>query len=106
MSKIKLQDRVHLSFILPQEDSFERLILREEITDKVKITAKEVEEYDIKTLENGAISWKIEDKDNAFDYEFSESEKNYLSSILVELSEEKKLNANMMDMYKTFVQNS
>lgn len=100
---IKLIDRIQLNFILPLEDSFENLLIRDEILEKIKISSKEVELYNIETLKDGQIKFNIKEEKDAFEYEFNESEKNYIKENLIKLSETKKLHVSLLSIYKKIV---
>ncbi len=99
---LTLKDRIQLNFILPQEDNFESLILREEVLESVKIDSKDIKKYKIKTSDDGNILFEIKDKDNKFIYKFTESQSNYIGEKLVELSDKKKLNSDLLSLYKLF----
>lgn len=99
--KFTLSDRINIVQILPQKDNFERLIIREEILDMVKITSAEIEKHQIQTSDAGGVSWK--DNGASWDYDFNGTQANYLRDNLKNLSEKKELDAALINIYKIFV---
>lgn len=100
---LKIGDRIQLQNILPGEDAFERLLMREIILKKVKINEKEISTHNLRT-EGGSIMW--EKSDISYSYEFDENEREYVKGCLKELSDKKKLTADALGLYKTFVNGS
>ena len=100
--KLTLKDRIVLPGIFPKEWKFETLILIEDIKNKLQITQKELEKFEIKT-EWQSIQWNSEWAKKEFDIEFTESEKNTLWNIFKKLSDEWKLSVDFITLYKLFV---
>ena len=100
MKKITLNiaDRISLQQILPAQDSFENLSMRSEILDRIKFSADEIEKNKIKT-ESGQITWQ---ETNPKEYEFHAIEEKYIGDVLKKLSDEKKLQALQVNLYKLF----
>ena len=95
-----IAERISILNIMPDKDNFERLIIREEILEKVKLKINEIDKYDIQTTEKG-ITWN--DDGATFGYTFNKTESNYIRDNLKKLSEENKLEAGLLRIYKTFV---
>ena len=53
--ELTLGDRINIANILPAKDSYERLILRQDILDMVKINSQEVDKYEIKPTPTTAL---------------------------------------------------
>ena len=98
MKKLTIADRISLQQILPVQDSFENLVMRSDILERTKFTSEEIESNNIKS-EDGRISWtETEPKE----YEFHAIEEKYIGDILKKLSDEKKLQALQVNLYKLF----
>jgi hypothetical protein len=97
--KLNIADRISLQQILPQVDSFENLCLRTEILERIKFSSEEIEGNKIKS-EGNQITWS---ETESKEYEFHSIEENYISVILKKISEEKKLQAFQLSLYKLFV---
>ena len=55
--KLSLKNRLILEAILPKEGKFETLIVVQDIRKKITITQEEIVGFEIKSTDNGAISW-------------------------------------------------
>ncbi len=97
----KVKDRLLLVNILPSQGSFEDLIISKDIKSKIDFKQEDLELYEIKTIENNNVTWSAE-KDTWIEIEFTEAEKNFISTTLKKLSEDKKLNVDLIDLYKFF----
>lgn len=106
-TSLSLSDRINLPSIFASEGSYEFLIIKKSIIDKVAIKESEVSKYEIKTITEGErkgwIQWNKEGLDAKFDYDFSELEKNEIKLALKKLSEDKKLNDVTLSLYEKFV---
>ena len=98
---MKILDRLVLQNILPNKTSFEDLIIRKDILQKVEITQEELNLIEFKTVEN-KLTWDGT-KDPNKEIIFTESEKNLIKKSLKSISEKNELEENMMDLYKEFV---
>lgn len=96
--KLKVIERIILSNICPPEDSFLNLVARKELLEKLTLTTEEVENFEVKE-QNGSILWN-ENKEKEIVIKISDSEKEYLSSKLIKLNKDEKLNFNLIDVYK------
>jgi hypothetical protein len=103
-TKLTLSDRMAIGVILPEEGKFEDLIVVEDIKDKVSIQQKELTDYEIQTLANGAVAWSAEKTAGVtFPYEFTDKEKEVIKESLKKLNDSEKLHASHVTLYKTFV---
>lgn len=95
---LKFIERIILSNVCPAEDSFLNLVARKEVLEKISLTPEEIESCNVRE-ENGSILWD-EKNEKEISVKFSGTEKEYLSSKLVKLNKEEKLNFNLIDVYK------
>lgn len=104
---LSLSDRVNLPYIFNPEGTYEFLIIKKSIIDKVSLTELELKKYDIKTIQEGEqkgwITWNKLGVSAKFNYNFSELEKNEIKLALKKLSEDKKLNDVTLSLYEKFV---
>jgi hypothetical protein len=99
---LTLQDRIVMPTVLPERGSFEDMIIREDIREKVQLSQKETSKYKIiQDKETGYLSWV--ESDDSFDYEFTELEENLIIKNLKEMSDNKKLTSSHLGLYKKFV---
>lgn len=108
-TQLTLIDRILLEWsILPREDSFDKLILSKQIKTKVKITDKEIHNFNIRSNDKW-LFWdntgkdKNEVKDYKIKVEFMELEEKIISENLRKLDENKKLTEEYIDLYRIFV---
>ena len=94
-------ERLTLLSQLPQSDSIDRLLIRKELVGLIEITKVEADEIGLKE-ENGMVQWNLE-KAKEKTIVISESTKNYITSILKELSDTKKLTVQSVDLYTKIV---
>ena len=99
--------RLAISWILPQEDTFDNMIIVQDISDKVKLTQKEMEETGFKVIDTDGkgkmgVSWD-DKKEKDVKIEFTNPEKNLIKDALKKLSEEKKIGLDLIPLYKEFV---
>ena len=92
--------RIQLGQVLPSKGTFEDLIIREDILDKVKITQEEITEFEIKTIEN-RLQWNGE-KAKDIEIELTNAETEHVKKALKDLSEKKELDASYLSLYKLF----
>lgn len=98
---MKTLDRLLLEWLMPTKWSFEDLILVEDIKKKVVFSQKEVEETNLRTTEKGLTRDIAKDKDKKII--FTETESNFITKLLKELSEKKELTKDHLGLYKTFI---
>lgn len=95
--KFTIKDRLQLLGTFPSEGKYEELITRKSVVAKVDLTVKEIEKIGLKTIGN-QLTWDKE-KEKDIEVEFSEGEKAYIKKNLQKLSEEGKLNVDMVELY-------
>src|SRR3990167_3828113 len=98
--KLTISDKILLPTIFPAEAKYEALICIRDIKKKMEITQEDVKEFNIQTLENGSVSWKVSDK--TFDYKFTEMEKQTILNSLKKLDEQEKLTEQLLPLCKLF----
>ena len=99
---MKILERILLWTILPVEANFEDLICIEDIRKKINVTQEEIKKHKIRTNEK---TWNIQwddKKDKWKKVDFTESETRIIKESLKKLNDEKKLNSNMITLYKQF----
>jgi hypothetical protein len=96
---MKLQERIQLAGLLPAQGNFETLVLTKSIKGKIEITPKEVEEFEIKTIQGGMF-WNNKGVESTLACDFSEGEKKLIVDSLKEASEKKVLPIDMLDFYE------
>lgn len=103
MHKIKLTftERLHLGRLMPNEDSFDNLVIMEDIRKKIKLSQDDFKKNDFKPDAEGNALW--DDKGDTIAIELSNPEKGYLKKKLTEVSEKKKLNNKLIEVYKSIV---
>lgn len=95
---LTIADRLSLQNIMPGQDSFENLCIREEIMSKIKFSSEEIETNRIKTIEGGVTFVETESKE----YEFNAISVVYVQAQLKRLSEAKELQAIAVPLYRKF----
>jgi len=98
--KLTISDKILLGTIFPTEAKYESLICIRDIKEKIKITQEDIKKFNIQTLENGSVSWKVSDK--TFDYKFTEMEKQTILNSLKKLDEQEKLTEQLLPLCKMF----
>lgn len=99
--ELTLLDRIMVMTMIPKKGNFEKLIIAADLEKKVALTQDEIKEFEIKTGENGAITWKATDK--TFSYEFTELESKLVQDALKEASDKGELTKDHMSIYRLFV---
>lgn len=94
--KLKLAERITLMGMFPEQNSFENLILKKDLMNKIEVTQQEVTDYEIRT-ENNSIKWNASGITSELEISFTQAEKNYLKSIVEKLSKEEKIPDIMFD---------
>lgn len=105
--ELSLSDRINMPSIFPTEGSYEFLIIRKSILEKISINDSELEKYNIKTISEGEqkgwIVWNEKGRLARFNYDFSDLQKNEIKLALKKISEDKKLNDATLSLYEKFV---
>ena len=97
--KLTNTDRIILTTILPIEGKYEDIICVKDIKKKVEPTQTEIMEWGLKTIE-GSIQWNRSEKN--YEIKFTELESALIKTTLQKKNEEKKLNENLISLYKLF----
>ena len=100
---IKLLDKIMLPSILKKEANYETMIINLDIKKKVEVTQDELLKYNIKSLENGGLTWNKEGSEAEFELEFTEMEASKIKEALKELNDSNKLTEELINLYKIFV---
>lgn len=101
--ELDLKERLGLLNLLPNEGDYIALCLRESVVKKVSLLPEEVENWGV-TVEGNSFNWE-EDKAEVLEYEFSNSELEFVKKVLRELDANKKLTVATMELYKKFITN-
>ena len=101
--KLSLKNRLILEAILPKEGKFETLIVVQDIRKKITITQEEIVGFEIKSTDNGAISWNEKGVKSEVDTEYSEVETSETAKASTKKSDDEKLNIDDIELYKAFV---
>lgn len=103
MHKIKLTftERLQLGQLMPGEDTFSNLVVREDVKEKIKLSQEDFENNNFKPSTDGRAQWT--DTGETIEIELSNPEKEYLKSKLTEASDKKKLNEKLIQVYKSIV---
>jgi hypothetical protein len=100
---LKILDRVILGNILPGQGKFDDMILRFDVLEKTSIKQEELTECEIKSTEDGkGLNWNRE-KDLGVEIDFTEAEASYVARELKRVSDEGRLMAEAVSLYRTFV---
>ncbi len=99
---LSVKERIVFPGLLKTQGKFEDMVAREELIGKVKFSVKEIEELEIKQLDNGSISWK-EEKAQDITIEVSDLELTFLTKCLKELSEQEKLPVDLITLWKKVI---
>jgi hypothetical protein len=100
--KLKLINRISLPSLFPQKSSFEKLIILNDIQNKIKLTQEEVTKFEVKSSDT-SITWNDNGSKAEFDIDFTESESNLIADLLKTLSKEESLTLETLELYKLFV---
>lgn len=99
---LSLSDRINLVNVLPQEGTWDKLTISEDVEDKIKITQKEIEEYEIK-VHPTHVAWGEKGGNAKWDYNFNTLEIELIEESLKNLESSGKLNKQIKNLYKMFV---
>lgn len=78
--ELHIKDRIYFPQILPKENNFMDFNLKKSLLERITLTEKDREKFNIKEdQENGRITWDAKkDQENPFVIEFTEQEQAYL----------------------------
>jgi hypothetical protein len=96
--KLSTLERLSLPTILPDKDNIDRLLIRKSIVEKTEIGIEESNKIELKQ-EGSVLRWNAEGKFEK-DYDFSETEINYMKNCIDDLSNKKELRASLIDLYQ------
>lgn len=90
--------------LLPKEGDIVLMRSRQQLIEKLGLTDEEVEEYDIRQLEDGRIEWKFGADSVSKEIDLKIGEMNVLREALERLNSEKKLKPEQVSLYDKFVE--
>lgn len=99
--KFSVKDRIVLPPILPSEGSYTDMVIRRDLIEKLTLSQKEIEEFEVK-VDGGQITWD-EKKAKEKDVELTELELGLLRKSLKKLDDDKKLTDDFIDLYKKII---
>jgi transposase len=99
---MKLFERILVAMLLPKEGSYADLIVAQDVLKKVNLTQEEIKKYEVASDEKG-VKWNAAGSKAKKKIEFSELEEKLIAEQLKKKEEEKKLGAEMLELYKKFV---
>jgi hypothetical protein len=71
--KLSIVDRLQFTALLPKNGKMIEMEIAKSLSEKVRLTAREIELFELKDLENGSISWNPKTaKDITINFEDSE----------------------------------
>jgi hypothetical protein len=97
--ELGIKDRLKLIEVLPEKGTFEKLIIKQALHDKIAIQQNDVQKYSINEI-NNRLEWKKIDGSDIEKYELTELEFTYIKSILKDLNEKELLTTDLLDIYK------
>lgn len=108
---LTIQDRLNTISILPQDKtSYDKLVISEDITNKLRLTQDEIQKYkyftETKIIGDQMITsanWDHTYDEETSTKEFHELEDNMLKEKLKELNDKNLMSKQMMNLYKIFV---
>lgn len=99
--KLSLNNRIHITSVLPAQGDFVTMTLKGDIVEKTKLTQKEITDWEVKT-EGGNIQWNSK-KEKEVDVEYTKLELDFIVKQLKELDSKKELNDSTLSLYQLFV---
>jgi hypothetical protein len=100
--KLTLKERILVVNSLSAQGSYEDLIIRKDAIEKIGLLQDELEKFEVKTTENGGLAWNEEGASKKFDIKLSTLESEYIKRQLKKLSDQEKLTADLLEVYKMF----
>lgn len=97
--KLSIKERLSIIPLFPESGSFDTLIIKKDIIDKISIKQKDIEKHNIKEV-NGSIAWNLTDDGDIQEFELTELETNHIKLLFTKLNNEEKLNENVLEVYK------
>ncbi len=99
---LSLLDRVTLPSALPQKSDIKTMIIVNDINTKIKITQKELKDFEVTALPNGALGWNQKGIDSKFEYEFTDLEDQTIKEGLTGMNERKELTSDHVGLWNLF----
>ena len=94
---LSIKDRLLLPELLPESGDIIEMLLRRSITEKIKLTAKEISDYNIKSEKPGFITWD-ENKAVEKDIHMEDAEINLIKKGYAEADKAKKITERLLDL--------
>lgn len=102
--KLSIKERIELPLILPEKSSFEKLIIKRDLLQKVDLSQQEIEEFKISSTDDGRITWFVpEGKSDIKEFDLTNLEKTFLRDLLRSLSEKEELPDSFVEVYKQLI---
>lgn len=105
MIELNISERLNLLGIFPGKEVFEKLVVFRDVMEKIKVTQKEIEEYEIKTHSqpDGRVSqtWSTKKMKN-IKYEFTSIELVTVDELLKKISTDKTLTMSLLTVFEKF----
>lgn len=99
---LNLKERIVISNILPTKGNFTMMIIKSDISNKLKVTQDEISEFDI-VSEGNQIRFNIE-KDSNKDFILTDAETNMIKESLSNLDKSGELDDSTFELFKKFNQ--
>ena len=104
--KLNVLERLMLPAVtarIKAKEKFEDLIRIEEIEQSVKITEKELDLYEIETLEDGNVKWNgAKDKETQLELDFTDKEVLLIQEGFREIEKAREVKREFLSLYKKF----
>lgn len=100
--KLTILERLVLGGILPQRNNYTTMVAINEIKDKIAITTKEIEKYEIISGDQQT-TWSKEGESYQIDVDFGKTLSTVINEALQEKSKNKELTHEMISLYEKFV---
>jgi hypothetical protein len=99
---LSLVDRVAMVNILPNEGNFIKMVIAKDIDEKISLKQFEITDYEVKVIDKG-LAWNQKGIDARFEIEFTKAEIELIKEQLLLKDKENKINSDMVNIYKLFV---
>jgi len=105
MTKLNVPERLVLLMELPKEGDFLTLKLIRELRENISFKEAELKEFELKTKDDGCVSWNIEKGKLEVEISIIEFGEGLIKKTLKKLDENKKLEDKHFTLYEKFVEN-
>lgn len=102
--ELLLLERIMLTNMLPSTGKFEDMIIRKDVLDKIAVKQDEIKTYDVRSSDKGGIQWNEAGATYTIMVELTEMEKHFVQKTLKKVSDDEKLPAECVELYKKFNQ--